>query len=211
MGEAPKRPLRLDFNRRLKLEFRGATITSDVGLLAFRELDETLGLRRVAAQKLADRRPGKNVQHQLVALFRQAVFGRLAGYEDVNDTERLWLDPVMRALVGHGDALRFGASTSEMARSETELLATEETLKALGDLPSLWIGRVQDRMCPRELVLDMNSSEASPTASRKAQPSTVTSAAPATIPCSCSTSSATWRGRCFGRAMCTVRRDGARC
>ena len=100
MGEAAKGPLRLDFDRRLKLEFRGATITSDSGLLAFRELDETLGLSQMAAEKLVDGRPGKNIQHGLLALFRQAVFGRLAGYEDVNDAERLRLDPAMRALVG---------------------------------------------------------------------------------------------------------------
>ncbi len=112
MGEATKGPLRLDFDRRLKLEFRGATITSDAGLLAFRELDDALGLSRRAGQKLADGRLGKNIQHQIVTLFRQAVFGRLAGYEDVNDAERLRLDPAKRALVGHRDALRFAASTS---------------------------------------------------------------------------------------------------
>ena len=84
MGEAAKGALGLHFDRRLKLEFRGATITSDAGLLAFRELDETLGLSRMAAQGLAESRLGKNIQHHLVALFRQAVFGRLAGYEDVN-------------------------------------------------------------------------------------------------------------------------------
>ena len=128
MGESKRKPLRLNFDRRLKLEFRGATITSDAGLFAFRELDETLGLSQMAAQKLADGHLGKNIKHQIVTLFRQAVFGRLAGYEDVNDAERLRLDPAMWALVGHRDALRFAASTSEMARFETELLATDKNL-----------------------------------------------------------------------------------
>ncbi len=128
MGESKRRPLRLDFDRCFKLEFRGATITSDAGLLTFRELDAALGLRRMAGQKLADGRLGKNIQHQIVALFRQAVFGRLAGYEDVNDAERPRLDPAMRALVGHRDALRFAASTNEMARFETELIARDKNL-----------------------------------------------------------------------------------
>jgi hypothetical protein len=116
----------------------------------------------MAAQKLADGRLGKNIQHQIVTLFRQAVFGRLAGYEDVNDAERLRLDPAMRVLVGHRDALRFAASTSEMARFETELLTTDKNLIALSDLSGDWIGRVHERSGLKTLVLDMDSSE-SPT------------------------------------------------
>ena len=131
MGEAAKSPLRVHFDCRLKLEFRGATITSDAGLLAFRELDNTLGLSRMAAELLREERLGKNIQYQIVALFRQAVFGRLAWYEDVNDAKRLRLDPAMRVLVGHQDLLRFAASTSEMAWFETELLATEANRRHL--------------------------------------------------------------------------------
>ena len=162
MGEAKKDPLRVHFDRRLKLEFRGATITSDAGLLAFRELDERLGLSRMAAERLADGRLGKNIQHLIVGLFRQSVFGRLAGYEDVNDAERLRLDPAMRALVGHREVLRHAASTSEMARFETQMLATEENLKALADLSGLWVDRVHERAELKTLVLDMDSSD-SPT------------------------------------------------
>ena len=162
MGEAAKSPLRVHFDRRLKLEFRGTTITSDAGLLAFRELDDALGLTTMAASRLTECRKGKNTQHTLVALLRQSIFGRLAGYEDVNDAERLRLDPAMRALVDHGDASRYAASTSEMARFETNLLATEENLQTLGGLSGLWIKRVYERTALKDLVLDMDSSE-SPT------------------------------------------------
>ena len=68
-------------NRRgRRLEFQGATVTSDVGLLAFRELDDALGLTGLAADLRRDNRTGKNGRHGLLAQFRQAVFGRLAGY-----------------------------------------------------------------------------------------------------------------------------------
>jgi Transposase DDE domain group 1 len=99
-GEAKEPPLRPTFDRRIKLEFYGAKITSDGGLLAYRDLDEALGLTDIAITKLLDGRRGKNTRHKLSGLFRQAVFGRLAGYEDVNDAERLARDPAMRAIVG---------------------------------------------------------------------------------------------------------------
>jgi hypothetical protein len=66
----------------------GSVVTSDAGLLAYRELDDALGLSTMAGEVLADARAGKNERHALVGLLRQSVFGRLAGYEDVNDAER---------------------------------------------------------------------------------------------------------------------------
>ena len=99
-GEAPEGILRLDFDRRVMLHFRGSVVTSDAGLLAYRELDDALGLSELAGEHLADERTGKNGRHALVGLLRQSVFGRLAGYEDVNDAERLRHDPAMRWIVG---------------------------------------------------------------------------------------------------------------
>src|ERR671916_1241551 len=99
-GESTGGALRLDFDRRLMLRFRGAAITSDAGLLAYRELDDALGLTAAACATLADRRTGKNGRHALVGLLRQAVFGRLAGDEGVNDAERLPRAPAMPWVVG---------------------------------------------------------------------------------------------------------------
>src|SRR5215208_6071150 len=157
-----KEPLRVTFDRRLKLEFHGARITSDGGLLAYRELDDALGLTAMAASALAEGRRGKNTRHRLLGLLRQAVYGRLAGYEDVNDAERLARDPVMRAIMGREGMDRLAASTSEMGRFETEWLATETNLAALTELSGSWIDRVHARRPPDGVILDMDSSE-SPT------------------------------------------------
>jgi hypothetical protein len=96
MGEARKQALRVRFDRRLKLEFHGAKITSDAGLLVYRELDEALELTTRSGGLLDEWRTGKNTQHSLVALLRQSIFSRLAGYEDTNDAERLAVDPTDR-------------------------------------------------------------------------------------------------------------------
>jgi hypothetical protein len=161
-GEAKAPPLRVAFDRRLKLEFHGTRITSDGGLLAYRELDDALDLTTTGMSALAESRRGKNTRHRLLGLLRQAIYGRLAGYEDVNDAERLAHDPVMRAIVGREGLNRPAASTSQMGRFETEWLATEANLDALTDLSGAWIDRVHRRRPPDGIILDMDSSE-SPT------------------------------------------------
>ncbi len=162
MADPTGEALRLDFDRRLMLQFRGSAITSDAGLLAYRELDDALDLTNTGAERLADARTGKNGRHRLAGLLRQSVFGRLAGYEDVNDAERLCRDPAMRWVVGDKAITGFAASASQMGRFETKWLCRPENLAALADLPGLWIDKVHQRRPPRIVVLDMDSSE-SPT------------------------------------------------
>ncbi len=98
MGDAKSGPVRLSFNPQLRVEFRGATVTSDAGLLLPRELDERLGLSALIERHLTDPRTGLNRQFPLPDLFRQSIYSRLAGYEDTNDAERLAEDPTFRML-----------------------------------------------------------------------------------------------------------------
>jgi Transposase DDE domain group 1 len=161
-GEAKRPPLRVAFDRRIKLEFHGARITSDGGLLAYRELDDALDLTTMGVSALAEGRCGRNIRHRLLGMVRQAVYGRLAGYEDVNDAERLARDPAMRAIVGREGLGRSAASTSQMGRFETEWLAADANLAALMDLSGAWIDRVHARKPPDGIILDLDSSE-SPT------------------------------------------------
>ena len=157
-GESNGEAVRLDFDRRLTLQFRGSVVTSDAGLLAYRELDDALGLSATTGARLADDRTGKNGRHALVGMLRQAVFGRLAGYEDVNDAERLRHDPAMRWIVGGKAVSGCAASASQMGRFETRWLASEKNLSALVDLSGQWIDKVHGRRPPRGVVLDMDSS-----------------------------------------------------
>ena len=167
MGDRRNDPQRVDFDRQIKLEFHGSTVTSDAGLLAYRELDDALNLTATAARSLHDSRTGRNTQHALEALLRQSIYSRLAGYEDVNDAERVCVDPAMRGVVGGRAKDHTAASTSEMARFETETLGTQENLKHLSDVQGRWIDQAHRHRTLTRLILDMDSSvaERSPIAS----------------------------------------------
>ena len=160
-GETDVAP-RLAFDRRVKLEFPGSSVTSDAGLLAYRELDDALGLTALAGGMLRDGRQGKNARHMHVGLLRQSVFARLAGYEDVNDAERLARDPAMRWIVGGRAGAEQAASASQIGRFETQWLASGKNLAALTNLSGRWIDRVHRCRPAKIIVLDMDSSVSPP-------------------------------------------------
>ena len=160
MGESTNPRAKLRFDRRVRLEFHGATITSDAGLLACRELDDALGLTETTNECLQESRGGRNVQHRLVGLLRQSVYSRLAGYEDTNDAERLAKDPTMRIIVGRrGGPERPAASTNTMSRFETEVLTQDGNVEGLGRLNAKWVDGAMSRTPHRRVILDMDSSE----------------------------------------------------
>src|SRR5215831_1877350 len=209
-GESVSDAVRLDFDRRLTLQFRGSVVTFDAGLLAYRELDDALGLSVMAGETLADARTGKNGRHALVGLLRQSVFGRLAGYEDVNDAERLRHDPAMRWIVGGKAVVGRAASPSQIGRFETQWLATDKNLSALADLSGQWIDLVHGRRPLRGIVFDMDPS-VSPTHGEQENSVWNGHYAPVITRCSCSISSVIWNAARCVPAMSTAPTAGRMC
>jgi len=134
VGDATSGPIRLSFNPQLRVEFRGATVTSDAGLLLPRALDERLGLDALIERYLTDPRTGHNWQFPLPDLFRQSIYSRLAGYEDTNDAERLAEDPTFRMLASRERRDTSVALTSTLHWFETDVLTEERNYQGLARL-----------------------------------------------------------------------------
>ena len=158
MADPKGEGLKLGFDGSLRLEFHGAKVTSDAGLLAYRDLDEALGLFDSVPFVFHDSRTGRNIQHHLTALLRQSVYSRLAGYEDVNDAHRLSVDPTMRRVTGKKLDDKNAASANTMGRFETKMLSVEDNLQALSEVNGRWVERALQKTTHRRIILDMDSS-----------------------------------------------------
>ena len=213
MGDTQNQPFQLSFNACLKVGFQGSRVTSDGGLILIRELDERLGLEKLIEEQLNDSRQGLNKQFTLTDLLRQSLYSRLAGYEDLNDAERLAADPTFRLISSQRIWDRGAALTSTLHWFETELLTKEENLIGLMALNRETLGQADCLDGSDRVVLDMDSSESPVHGEQEvAAPTTDTSSRSATIRCFCSIATGTaWRRSCV-RAMCTVPRTGtSRC
>jgi hypothetical protein len=159
MGESKKQCFCVEFNKKLRINFKGAQVTSDGGLLAIREMDEKLGLTEMAEEYLKDSRHGQNIQHEMTGLLRQSVYSRLGGYEDTNDAECLRKDPGMRAVIGERALEKAGAGETTIGRFEKEILLGGNNLNNLDEITMKWIEKIDSLRSPKEVILDIDSSE----------------------------------------------------
>ena len=159
MGEKQNQSFQLSFNPCLKVDFQGSRVTSDGGLLLVRELDERLGLSALITENIMDDRRGKNTQLPLPDLLRQSIYSRLAGYEDVNDAERLSQDPTFRLISSEKIWERGAALPSRLHWFETEVLSQEENLDGLSRINRELLAKAEAMDSLQRVVLDMDSTE----------------------------------------------------
>jgi Transposase DDE domain group 1 len=159
MGERTREALRGQCDTRVRLEFHGATRTSDAGLLACRELDDALGLTQATTRYREERRSGRHVQDPLVSRLRQSVYSRLAGDADPNDAERLAGDPAIRVVTDRLVSAQQAARTHTLNRFETEVLTPEQNVDGRAHLNAAWVEQALAQTPPRRVILDMDRSE----------------------------------------------------
>src|SRR5215831_6356862 len=187
VGESPSQPFQLSFNASLKIGFQGSRGTSDGGLILVRELDERLGFGELIHQHLTDSRRGRNTQFPFADLLRQSVYSRLAGYEDLNDAERLSQDPTFRLIGSERIWDRGAALTSRLQSFETEMLAEEQNFDGLVRLNGELIGKAEAVDSGYRTTLDMDSTEVPVYGEQEQSASTGTSSPPVFTLCCCST------------------------
>lgn len=119
-GENQKEVVRPDFNRAIMIDFQGATIPSNTGLILPREIDERFKIIGPIGDCLEDLRPPAHTKHSLAQMVRQRVYQIAAGYEDCNDTDFLRIDLALRVALGKDH--QAGAGQSMLSWLENDIL-----------------------------------------------------------------------------------------
>jgi hypothetical protein len=142
------------FGRRvIEADFSGGDLSSDGALLLLRQVDQHLGLSRMAAAAIPDPRDPERIRHGLRDLLAQRVYALCCGYEDLNDHKALRSDVLMQTAVGRDEALASAPTFSRLENraSRTQAWALHEVLVAQ------FIA--SQKVAPAELVLDIDASD----------------------------------------------------
>jgi hypothetical protein len=156
-GESQKEAIRPDFNRSIMIDFQGAAISSDVGFLLMREIDERFKIIDPMKDCLEDLRSPSHTKHAIVQMVRQRVYQMAAGYEDCNDADFLRIDPALRLALGKDQ--RFGASQSMLSRLENDVLGNAMGLEALDGALTRATDALLKRKNKKRLIIDLDSTE----------------------------------------------------
>jgi hypothetical protein len=145
------------FQPKLVVDFAGGTLTTDAGLVLVREFDAQLGLSADVVARVVDPRDARYVTHDVATLLRQRVFQIVAGYEDVNDADRLRHDPSFQVVAGDGRA----PLGSQPTLSRLENAIDWPAIRRLADVGVDWFCAFaygpDDH--PADLVLDLDSTD----------------------------------------------------
>uniref|UniRef100_A0A7C3WQ09 IS1380 family transposase n=1 Tax=Desulfobacca acetoxidans TaxID=60893 RepID=A0A7C3WQ09_9BACT len=149
--------MRPDFNRAIRIDFQGAKITSDLGFLLVRGIDERFQIIGPRQDGLEDLRSPSHTKHSLVQMVRQRVYQMVAGYEDCHDADYLRIDPALRLAIAKDQQV--GASQSRLSRLENDVLGNAGGLEALDDAMTRGTDTRLRRKNTKRLIIDLDSTE----------------------------------------------------
>src|SRR5438094_5494687 len=145
------------FQRKLLVDFGGGTLTTDAGLLLVREFDEQLGLSADVVSRVTDTRDSRYVTHEIDALVRQRLYQIAAGYEDVNDADRLRDDPTFQIVAADGRTTLGSQPTLSRLENAIEWPAIQRLARTGVDWFCAYAYGPDDH--PADLILDLDSTD----------------------------------------------------
>jgi hypothetical protein len=145
------------FQPKLVVDFAGGTLTTDAGLLLVREFDEQLRLSADVVSRIADRRDPRYITHELDALVRQRLYQIVAGYEDVNDADRLRHDPAFQVVAADGRATLGSQPTLSRLENAIDWPAIQRLARTGVDWFCAYAYGPDEH--PADLILDLDSTD----------------------------------------------------
>ena len=115
-------------SRRVEADFTGGHLSSDGGSLLLREADRATRLCDELAKCFSDYRNQELIEHELPVMLRQRITAIALGYEDINDHDKLRLDPLLATVCGRADVLGL---ERHQTRDKGKALAGKSTLNRL--------------------------------------------------------------------------------
>jgi DDE family transposase len=157
-------PFEAHFSRQVVARFDGAQMTTDGGALLLRAVDRKIGLLKRVAACFSDARDPERVEHSVLELLAQRIYGLALGYEDLNDHEQLRRDPLLALLAGKRELEEPLAGKSTLNRLELtpageprhqryhKIVYSSEALDAL--LVEIFLEA--EAQPPQQIVLDLD-------------------------------------------------------
>lgn len=140
-------------NRNVIANFDGGSITSDGGCLLLREIDQKLKLTESVAKKFNDKRDPDYIEHSILTMIRQRIYGLALGYEDLNDHSALRKDIAIQTSVGQDKDLASGPTLCRLENTADRKIAVEIHKIIIEQFIS------SHKTPPKELVLDFDSTD----------------------------------------------------
>ena len=131
MGEKNFTTINPQFDKSVKIDFTGESVTSNAGVLMLSEFDNKLGFIANVATKLNDPRNPDFIIHSMYGLLSQRLFCIAAGYEDGDDADDLRDDPALRSATGRKKDEHVLASQPSISRLERHLLLNSNNLQTI--------------------------------------------------------------------------------
>jgi hypothetical protein len=146
----------MNFNKRIKVDFDGGDLTSDAGILLYKEFDDVIGLSRSIEEKVHINDGVSHRMHENHDVIMQKIYQNAAGYHADDHADHLKHDPALTTILSKSQL----ASQPTITRVNQHL--DKDTMKQFQEVNRILIDRIHELEAPKKLVLDIDSSN-SPT------------------------------------------------